>query len=140
MKMNYLVSLFLLLCSCLASAELAVIVHPDNSNTVTEEQLKRIFLGKLKNFEDGSRALVFNQKAETSIRVMFDEKVIKRSPSQMKAYWAKEVFSGKASAPIELASDAEIVEAVKSAPGAIGYINASNLTNDVRVIYIVKGG
>lgn len=136
--MNYLISLFLLLCSCLSNAELAVIVHPDNSNTITEEQLKRIFLGKLKNFEDGSRALVFNQKAETSIRVIFDEKVIKRTPSQMKAYWAKEVFSGKASAPIELASDAEVIDAVTSTPGAIGYIDIKNLKSGLKVILTVK--
>jgi len=138
MKKNYLVSLFLLLCSCLVNAELAVIVHPDNGNTVSQDQLKRIFLGKLKNFEDGSRALVFNQKAETSIRVVFDEKIIKRTPSQMKAYWAKEVFSGKASAPIELASDAEVIDAVKSTPGAIGYIDINSPRDGLRVIYTVK--
>lgn len=46
------------------------------------------------------------------------------------------VYSGMAQAPIEVASEAEMVSVVASTPGAIGYVGKHNNYPSVRVLHV----
>ena len=137
MKINITV-LLMLICCCFVSASyggIAIIVNPANSHTLTDDELKKAFLGKLKKFPDGSSMVVVNQKTG-DIRDTFEMSVIKKRPRQVKAYWSKMVFSGKARPPIELEDDDDIIAFVAKESGAIGYIDETNINKSVRVIKV----
>ena len=139
MKILTKLSLIPLLTLCLmisktASAEVAVIVSSANANPVSASEVKRIFLGKLKKFPDGSKVTPINQKAGQDLRKAFDSAALGKSASQIKSFWAKQVFSGKGNPPKEVATDQEVIAEVAGNPNAIGYVDAGSVSADVKVV------
>jgi ABC-type phosphate transport system substrate-binding protein len=116
------------------AADIAVVVHPANTNTVSADELNRLFLGRASSFGDGGKATPFNLAEGLAARDEFDTKVLSRSAAQLKAYWSKLVFTGKGTPPKELADDAEVKAAVASDTSAIGYISSASVDDSVRVV------
>lgn len=121
-------------CSNLIAAELSVIVHPANSASLDEAEIARIFTGRSGVFADGRTAVPVNLSDKVASRAIFDEKVLGRSSSQVKAYWSKLLFTGKGTPPKEVDSDQEVIELVKNNPNIIGYIATENVTGDVKTV------
>ena len=116
-----------------ASAETVVIVNPKNPATrMFSEQASQFFLGKSTMFTP------IDQAEGSHIRNDFYQKVAEKDASQVKAIWSKLVFTGKASAPKELGSSAEVKKAVAADPQAIGYIEKSAVDDTVKVILTVQ--
>ncbi len=123
-----------LMFSASAFSGVAVIVHPSNASALTEAEISRIFLGKMKSFPGGGQAIPVNQSEGAGARGSFEDNVLKKSSSQIKAYWSKLVFTGKGTPPREVGNDADVVSLVKSNPNIIGYVDESAITGDVKVI------
>lgn len=112
-----------------ASAEIVVIVNKDNpASRMFSEQASQFFLGKSAMFTP------VDQAEGSKIRADFYQKVADKDPSQVKAIWSKLVFTGKATPPKELKSNAEVKKAVADDPKAIGYIDKSAVDDSVKVI------
>jgi len=126
--------LVLCLCSSLAFAEVVVIVNTGNNSEISDNDIKRMFLGKNKSFSNGESVKAINLKSGNAVRSDFEKKALGKSSSQVKAYWSKLIFSGKAKPLKELASDAEVLSIVSSTPNAIGYIDASKVDGSVKVV------
>lgn len=129
-----IVILSLLGVSYSAFAEVAVVVHPNNSNVIDESSISRIFLGKAKSFPDGSSAKPVNQKEGAAITEDFNKKLLNKSSAQLKAYWSKLVFTGKGIPPKGVLSDAEVLKLVASDTNAIGYVDVSAIDDTVKVV------
>ena len=54
--------------------------------------------------------------------------------AQLKAQWARQIFTGGAKPPKEMASDDEILKFVANTPGAIAYMDSSKVNKTVKVI------
>ena len=115
-------------------AAIAVVVHPSNQTSLTQEDLARLYTGKLSAFTDGSSAVPVNLADSAPLRSEFDQKALGRSSSQVKAFWSKLVFTGKGTPPKELADDAAVKAAVAADPTAVGYISSSSVDNSVKVV------
>lgn len=117
-------------------AGVAVIVHPSvGFDSIGEEDVARLFLGKRKNFPDGTQAIPVNQGEGSDVRQQFHQDVCKTSASQYKAYWAQRVFTGKGSPPADVADDDAVKALIAANPNMIGYINADAVDATVKVIY-----
>lgn len=116
-------------------AEVAIVVNQANTASISTEDVEKIFLGKSKTFADGSAALPINLVEGKAEREAFTQTILGRTSSQLKAYWSKLVFTGKGSPPKELASDAEVIEAIKADRTAIGYVNAASLKGELKVVH-----
>lgn len=132
--MRKLVLAVSLLFSASAFSGVAVIVHPSNASALSESEISRIFLGKMKSFPGGGQALPVNQNEGAGARNNFESTVLKKSSSQIKAYWSKLVFTGKGTPPKVVGADSDVVGLVKSNPNIIGYVDESAVTGDVKVI------
>lgn len=122
-----------------AQAELVVIVNPKNPiATLSTEQVSQLFLGKSAAFPGGGAATPLNFSEGSALRDEFYTKVTDKSPGQVKAYWAKQMFSGKSSPPKELASTADVKKAVAADPAAIGYVEKSALDATVKSVLVVQ--
>ena len=117
-----------------AAAEVAVIVHPGNSASLSKAEVERIYLGKLNEFPAGGAGTAFNLPEGDTTRTEFDQDVVGKSPSQLKAFWSKQLFTGKGTPPEALSDAAAMKAKVSSDPSAIGYIDASAVDDSVRVI------
>lgn len=115
-------------------AEVVVVVHPNNTNALDSAAIKRLFLGKEKKFPDGQPATPLNQVVDSATRNQFDEQLLERNSSQIAAYWSKLVFTGKGVPPKEVNDDAAVVSVVSQDISAVGYVERSSVTTDVKVI------
>jgi ABC-type phosphate transport system substrate-binding protein len=118
----------------LSQAEIAVIVNKNNSVTINAEEIKGIFLGKINTFPNGLEAIPLVQKSKTPIANEFTKKVLKKTNSQVQAYWSKLVFTGQGTSPKELSNNKKVISIVSSNLNTIGYINAKDIPDNVRVI------
>ncbi len=125
-----------ILFSSVSFADVAVIVNVENGATFSDSDISRIFLGKLKKFSSGDKAVAINLKLGNSTRNEFETKVLGKSASQIKAYWSKQVFSGKGKPLPELVSDKDILTMVASDSNVIAYVDAASVDDSVKVIKV----
>ena len=102
--------------------------------SLSPAQVADIFLGKTTRFPDGSQAVPIDQGEESAARERFYTQYTGKSPAQVKAHWAKIIFTGRGQPPRQAASGAEAKKLVADNPYAIGYIEASQVDNTVRVL------
>jgi len=135
MLMTVLVSFFTLSLSLSTFAETAVIVHPSNGDSFDQNTISRIFLGKSKKFPGGASVIPVNLDDSDATRANFDSSILGKDSGQLKAYWAKLVFTGKASPPKSVANVAEAKALVSSNPNTIAYIPADQVDGTVKSVF-----
>lgn len=123
----------ILACSLLLSfstqAGIAVIANKSVTADVSASQLAQLYTNRASDL-----GLTPVNQSETPTGLYFHDNVLKKSPSQMKAFWSKLVFTGKGTPPKEFKTDEEVLAFVASTPGAIGYVDDSKVTDSVRVL------
>lgn len=120
------------------AAEVAVIVHPSAGfDSLTEDDIARLFLGKSKSFPNGAQAVPINQNEGAAAREAFNVAVCKKNASQYKAYWSQLVFTGKGTPPKDGGDDAGVKALVAANANMIGYVDASAVDASVKVVFKV---
>ncbi|MEQ3692081.1 MAG: phosphate ABC transporter substrate-binding protein [Thalassolituus sp.] len=126
----------LLLSSQLASAETAVIVSNSNANaSIDGDVISRMFLGKTSKFPDGGQAVPIDQNDGTPARDAFNDSILGKNSSQLKAYWSRLIFTGKGTPPKQAGDDAAVKALVAANPNMIGYIDSSAVDDSVKVVH-----
>jgi hypothetical protein len=128
-------ALLILLFSVVTHAEVVVIVHPSNNNSFAKDEVEALFMVKKSSFADGSKASAYYLSADDPVRHQFDEKLLGKSSSQLKAYWSKLVFTGKGTPPPELSNSSEAVAKVAGDVTAIAYVDKTAVNDGVKVVY-----
>lgn len=131
--MKKLISAVLFCFAASTQAQVAVVVNPAMADNLDATAISKIFLGKSKRFPGGSNATPINQK-NNAVVDEFNKQVLKRSSSQVKAYWSKLLFTGKGKLPAQVDNDAAVLQKVASDASAIGYVSAASVDGSVKVI------
>jgi ABC-type phosphate transport system substrate-binding protein len=128
--------LLISLASSISSAEISVIVSSNNPNeSIDQNTVSKIFLGKAKSFPDGSQAVPIDQDDGAAARVAFNSTVLGKSASQLKSYWSRLIFTGKGTPPKQSGNDATVKELVANNPNIIGYVDSSAVDASVKVVH-----
>jgi ABC-type phosphate transport system substrate-binding protein len=119
-----------------AQAQVIVIANPSVKATeISKNDLRDVFTGNATSLPDGSRVVPILLKAGTT-HVEFLQVYIGKSDTAYRAGWRSLVFSGQASMPKSLDTDAAVVEFVAHNPGAIGYIGKASPHEGVKVLAV----
>ena len=118
----------------MAMAEIAVIVHPSNGAALDKDAIQRIFLGKTRAFPGGGEAVPISFKEGSPEEEEFTKNVLAKTPKQLKAYWAKMVFTGKGTPPRQTDSLQEMLNLISANPNLIGFAPAGSVTGAVKVV------
>lgn len=124
-----------LLFAGLGTAEISVIVNLSNESTITESDIKKIYLGKKKFFSSGNRVIPIDQKEGSATTTFFNTSVLGKSNQQMKTYWSQMLFTGKATPPMRSENAVEIKKLTANNPAIIGYIDSSEVDESVKVVF-----
>jgi ABC-type phosphate transport system substrate-binding protein len=111
------------------AADIVVIVSP--SSTLAKDQVADVFLGK------NTSNTPVDLPESSPIRAAFYAKATGKEPAQVKATWARLVFSGKAQPPKELPDASAVKKAVAADPKAVGYIDKGAVDASVKVLMAV---
>jgi ABC-type phosphate transport system substrate-binding protein len=117
-----------------AQAEVVVVVSAKSAATaITSDQAADIFLGKSSTLPGGGQAVPVDQ-AEGATRDEFYQKAMGKNAAQLKAYWSKQIFSGKGQPPKEVGDGAATRGLIANNPNLIGYIDKSLLDGSVKQV------
>ena len=117
------------------NAEIAVIVSRDNQNAkMDQDSIARIFLGKSSSFPNDADATAVDMKKGSDEHNEFTESFLDKTPNQLATYWSRLIFTGRARPNKEVSSAAEMKKIVAKNANMIGYIDASDVDNSVRVV------
>jgi len=131
MKILQLLALLSALSLGNAHAEVVVIVH-DGLDKLDAETIQKIYTGKIIEVK-GIKITAVNLKPG-QLRERFIQKYLDESDAQYTAYWTVRRYIGKGTPPLELSTSEEVKRFVQSTPGAIGYVDESEVTPDLHVI------
>jgi ABC-type phosphate transport system substrate-binding protein len=119
------------------AAGFVVIVHPTNPVTeLPREQLARMFTKKAKRWASGQPVMPVDLAESAKVRAAFTQAVHGKGVSAVKSYWEQQIFSGREVPPAEKGSEAEVLEVVRSTPGAVGYVSADRDLHGVKVLVV----
>lgn len=120
-----------------AGAQNSLVVIANDTVTVDKidaSQATQIFLKQIQTWPDGKAIQPIDIKEGSPLRAEFYSKITGRSPGQMRAYWARQAFTGMGFAPKEVATADDVSKAVQATPGAIGYIDKKNAAGTAKVV------
>lgn len=121
--------------SALAEAAVVVIGSPDiEVPSLSDKTVRNLYLGKTVQLDNGVRVEVIDLPSGNSVRDEFYEKVVGKDTTQVKAYWAKRIFTGKGSPPDTKLDERAVIKWVSEAPGRIGYVSPEAVNDTVRVL------
>lgn len=141
MRNDSLTARLVLACALLAAAAssradpVVVVARGCPVDALTLDQVAAIFLGKADALPGGVRTVPYDLGEESALRQSFYQTITGKTPAQLKAYWSRIIFTGKGAPPRRLADAEAVRRAVGTTPCAIGYLDRSDLTADVKVVY-----
>ncbi len=122
-----------------ASEEILVIVNKDNQITeLSQRELIDLYMGRSQQFPNGRYVIRIDQLPDSKIREAFYRSLVDKSVTQVNAYWARLLFTGRASPPVVVTDDKLVIKTVSENRNTIGYITADQLDNSVKVIMRVE--
>ena len=121
----------------LMSADILVVVSEKSSiQNLDKHEVKRIFLNKTRFFSNGQKVQVVESGA-TDVKNTFYSRVTQKSKSQLRSYWAKQIFTGKGKPPRKL-KKGKLLSYLDQNPNAISYISAEQMTDSLKVLYKIE--
>ena len=124
-----------MLMTALADAEVVVIGSSDiDIAALSEKTVRNLYLGKTVQLDNGTRVEVIDLPSGNVVRDEFYVKLIGKDPTQIKAYWAKRIFTGKGSPPETRFDEAAVIKWVNEGAGRIGYVGAGAANGGVKVL------
>lgn len=128
-SLTSLASLACLVVSVPAVAEIVLVTNPKNpASSLTVEQASQFYLGISNSF------VPLDYVESVPLRAEFYKKVTHKEPGQVRAIWAKLVFTGKGKIPKEFGSAEDMKKAIAADPNAIGYLDKSAVDGSVKVV------
>lgn len=119
-----------------ARADLVVVANPKSGiDRMTREEVVFVFMGRWRHLPSGIAALPVDQPIDSSERTAFYRQLVNKSPSEIKAYWSRLIFSGGSRPPVVPDSREEQARILASTPGAIGYLERSAVDSRVKIVF-----
>jgi len=113
------------------AASFKLVVHASNPvQSLSPDQVEKLFLKKTTRWDTGGEVQPVDLADDSSVRATFSEEILGKDVPAVKSYWQRMIFSGRATPPPELSSDAQVLEFVRSNRGAIGYVASGTSVGD----------
>ena len=88
--------------------------------------LEKVYTGKVIEV-DGIPVTAVNASSGSAVRDQFLRAYLNQDEDKYTAYWTVRRYIGKGASPREMPTSAEVINFVKSTPGAIGYIDEADV-------------
>lgn len=127
--------LLLALWPMLSAAEpLVVVVNPASGvEALTRNDVINIFLGRFRQFPSGIAAQPIDLPVSPA-RAQFYRALVNKEPAEINAYWARLLFSGRTSPPLQAESMEEAITALHAHPGGIAYLERGKVSGREKIV------
>lgn len=117
---------------------LAIVVNPSNPvDNLSLPQLRAVFLGERRWWSHRRRIALSAMRRGTPERQTVLRVIYGMNDHDLEKYFLYQTYKGEAShSPATLQSPADVKKFVRTTPGAVGYMRASDVDSSVKVIRI----
>lgn len=120
-----------------ATAEVVAVVSARSAVTaLNQHQLVDLFLGKLSRLPNGQTVTPIDQPEGAPARDEFYDRYAGKSAAQVKAHWAKIIFTGRGQPPVAASGPEDLKKRLADNPNAVGYIDREAVDDSVRILSI----
>lgn len=135
MKRLWLVLVTLLLMPFPVAAELVVVMSANAPvERLSGAEVRQLFTGVTRSVSEHTFTPL-DQPRGSAVREAFYRRLAGRSPEQMKAWWARMIFTGKGHPLREVSGTTELILLVESATDYIGYMENDRLVDSLKVVF-----
>jgi len=133
-RLSWLCVGVLLMLSPYAQAETVLVVSEASPiQQLSRHEVADLFLGNNRNQPQLGRIVPIDQ-ARDELRAAFYRTYLGRSLAQVKAHWAKIIFTGRGYPPRTVSDAEELREVLRKNPQALGYMDRSVVDESLRII------
>lgn len=122
--------------SVVAGESIVVIVNAENSQQLTEQQIKNIYADIVTQWDNGNKITVYNLYADEEARETFSQKVFGESAHKQVLAESNRKITNTIKNPSKTKSARLVLKMVSRNPNAIGYVPKSMVkdTTNVRIV------
>ena len=130
-------TLFVIAMACAGAdsnaADGVVVIGHSNLTGLDLSTLEKVYTGKVIEI-NGVPVTAVNASSGSAVRSRFLHAYLKQDEDKYTAYWIVRRYIGKGAPPRELANSEAVVAFVKATPGAIGYVDETDVPTGVTVL------
>jgi len=128
--------ILLLSASTVVQAEPVVVMRAQQATErLSREEVTNIFMGRFRALPSGNPALPIDQPRDVPLRTEFYQRLVNKDQASINAYWSRLHFSGKATPPLQAASEEDAIRQVLLRPGGIAYVERSQVDDRLRIVF-----
>lgn len=138
MMKSLLLSLSMMLLGWAApvSAEPVVVVNATNAvKQLSQDEVINIFLGRYRRLPTGESAVPIDQPEGSTLRAEFYRRLVNKDLNEINAYWARLMFSGRTSPPLQAIHAAEVITLLVAGTSGIAYLDRSQVDKRFRIVF-----
>lgn len=119
-----------------AAAESIVVVvnQAAGIETLSRNDVINIFMGRFRQLPSGATAQPIDMPV-SPVRAQFYRVLVNKEPAEINAYWARLVFAGRTSPPIQADTADDVLKALRANPGGIAYLERSRVTSREKIVF-----
>ena len=110
-----------------------VVIGNTNLTTLDALTVEKVYTGRIIEV-NGVAVTPVNANSGSAVRNRFLQAYLNEDEDKYTAYWIVRRYIGKGAPPREISSSAAVINFVKSTPGAIGYIDETDVQPGVNVL------
>ncbi len=141
-KVRFVLFCLLILLTSLTAhaASVKLVVNASNTaSSISRTKAADLFLKRVTRWDNGRVVTPVDISDKNSVRGAFCRELLGKEVAWVKSYWQKMIFSGRATPPVELSSEAEVLDFIRNNPDSIGYVSDSaTLPAGVRALAIAE--
>lgn len=130
---RFALSISLILSSAMAHGQAVVVIGNSSVKKVDATSVLRIYTGRTSEI-DGAAVYAVNAPTGTAIRNRFLSNCLQQDESRYTAHWTVRKYVGKGTSPREFARSTDVLNYVATTPGAIGYLDESEVAPGMNVL------
>jgi len=121
--------------AAMAQSSLAVVANKAVPvEKIDAGQATQLFLRQVTTWPDGVRVQPIDLPQSNPLRAEFYSSITGRSPGQLRAYWARQAFTGMGVPLREVATVEDVNRFIRSTPGSIGYVERRNADAGLKIV------
>lgn len=116
--------------------DLVVVTHPNNGiEKMSKDDVINIYMGRYRKMPNGVTAMPLDLKNPLGEKERFYRIMVGKELAEINSYWARLMFSGQGSPPLQAEDMDEMMELIKNNKGALAYMDKKKVDKRVRVVY-----
>ena len=126
----------MLLAATADASTVKLVIHTSTPTpSITKAKVADLFLKRVTRWDNGRAVTPVDVSDKSATRSAFCKELLGKEVVWVKSYWQKMIFSGRATPPVELSSDAEVLDYIRNNADAIGYVaEGASLPAGVRAL------